>query len=745
MSKQILILFTTFFVTVGQSQAINLTFRVNMRGNPISVSGVHVAGNFQSEAGFGADWMPGATQMTDADADKIFEITVNVPAGAYEFKFLNGISWPTAETNLVACGVGSDYNRVVMLSSADSVLPVVAFNACNAPNSNYSTHWWNDAVFYEVFVRSFYDNNGDGKGDFAGLTAKLDYLNDGDPNTTTDLGITGIWLMPINPSPSYHGYDVTDYKGIESDYGTMAQFDAFLVAAHQRGIKVIIDLVLNHTSSQHPWFTQSAANTTNTFRDWYVWSPTNPGYQGPWGQPSVWAQNRGTYYYNLFWSGMPDLNWNKPEVKTAMWDAVQFWLNKGVDGYRLDAVKYLIEDSLQSASQVKFENTAGTYSVLQEFHNVVRAAKPDAFTIGEVWSPTAQVVPYVTENRLDACFEFAQSDAILATLRTGNPSGLRNQLLFVDQTFPKLQYGTFLTNHDQERVFSTLAGNTAKMKQAASLYLTLPGVPFLYYGEEIGMLGTGPDEDKRKPMQWSAAANGGFTTGTPWRTPNSNFAQFNVASQQADPASLLNHYKTLIRLRTSQQPLLKGYYVPATSSSQSVLSYGRIYGDSGVLVVANVGSTATRPELSVSVSSLSPGLYYLSDLYTGQGAGTLTIDSLGGFTNWTATLPALEANHTWILRLAGTQAPVAIRKVAPIFTPTLTPNPASNQVRIDLGLNPSTKSQVTVYDLTGQLQQVSAFSGSSTILFTHNWPNGSYFLRIKSGSKVDVQRLVVAH
>ncbi len=222
------------------------------------------------------------------------------------------------------------------------------------------TFWWNDTVFYQVFVRSFYDTDGDGIGDLQGLIAKLDYLNDGDPTTDADLGVTGLWLMPVTESPSYHGYDVTDYRTIEPDYGTNADFDQLVAEAHNRGIVVIIDLVMNDTSNQIEWFTDAVSGSSAPYRDWYRWSPTHPGYTGPWGQP-VWHNSASGYYYGVFWSGMPDLNYEEPAVKTEMWDIARFWLqDMVVDGFRLDAVKYIIEEGSS------LENTASTFAFWRE-------------------------------------------------------------------------------------------------------------------------------------------------------------------------------------------------------------------------------------------------------------------------------------------------------------------------------------------------------------------------------------------
>ena len=514
----------------------------------------------------------------------------------------------------------------------------------------------------------------------------------------------------------------------------MAEFEAFMAAAHARGIKVIIDLVLNHSSEQHPWFTQAASSATSPYRDWYRWSATNPGYSGPWGQPTVWHPRNGSYYYGIFWSGMPDLNWDNPDLKKTMWDATRFWLNKGVDGYRLDAVKYLDENG------PTLEDTPATLDLLHEFNGVVKQANANAFTVGEAWSKTPAVLPYVTNDRLDVCFEFDLADAIVAGVSSGNAAGLRSQLQLVDATYPKLQYATFLTNHDQNRVLSQLNGNQARMKQAAALYLSLPGVPFLYYGEEVGMLGAGADEEKRKPMQWTAGPNAGFSTGSPWRSLNSNYGQFNVATQAADPASLLNHYKKLIALRTTYEALRKGYLLPVSTTAGSLLSYARVYGSEAVVVAANLGgSVLSQPTLSLPLSSLPAGTYRVTELYSGQAAGTLTLDAQGGFSNWQPAA-TLGANETWLLRLTP-QTITATQAAAPLPL-QLYPNPAQHQARLVV-TTAAARSTVAVFDLRGQLLFQAAFGGTQYQLDTSAWPAGTYLVRVQSGQQTTVQRLVV--
>ncbi|RZK51879.1 MAG: hypothetical protein EOO59_14400, partial [Hymenobacter sp.] len=437
-------------------------------------------------------------------------------------------------------------------------------------------------------------------------------------------------------------------------------------------------LVLNHSSNQHPWFTQSASSTTSPYRDYYRWSATQPSSLiGPLGT-TAWFSRNGAYYYGAFGSTLPDLNWNNAALKAEMWSASRFWLKKGVDGYRLDAVRYLKEDGSILA------DAPSTLPLLQELHDSLKAVNPAAVSVGEVWINTRTVVPYVQNNRLDLAFEFDLASSIISAVNQGSSTALTTQLNLVNNLYPRLQYGTFLTNHDQNRVFEALGSNPARMKQAAALYLTMPGVPFIYYGEEIGMLGTGSDEVKRRPMQWSTASQAGFTTGSPWMGINSNYAQYNVATEQADPASLLNHYKKLISLRLGSETLRKGYYLPATASASAVLSYARVYGQEAVLVAANLGSTAlSSPTLSLGVSTLAPGTYQALDLYTNQAAGTVTVDAQGGISNWAPTLGTLAANQTWMLRLRSTALAIT-PAAASAFALSVFPNPTTGAAQLAL-------------------------------------------------------------
>ncbi len=458
--------------------------------------------------------------------------------------------------------------------------------------------WWNNTVFYEAFVRSFYDSDGDGIGDFNGFTEKLDYLNDGDPNTDDDLGITGIWLMPINPSPSYHGYDVTDYYGINPDYGTISEFQTFLDAAHARGIKVIIDLVMNHCSSDHPWFIDSK-NSQNNKRNYYRWLPDHPGYNGPWGQ-NVWHWHNSGYYYGLFWGGMPDLNYEEPQVVDSMFQVAEYWLDDiGVDGFRLDAVSFIFEDGSD------LDHVPATFQFWKDYNTYTKSVAPESFSVGEAWTNTSTIVNYVEDDGLDFCFEFDLAGTILNTVNNGNAASLYSKMTEVYNVYPHLQWGTFLTNHDMNRVMNSLSQNQDKNKLAASIYLTLPGVPFIYYGEEIGMLGEKPDEYIRTPMQWSSGYQAGFTTGIPWQSINYNYTTFNVETEFTDTTSLLHRYKKLIKIRNLKPSLRTGDYLETRADNEAVYSFLRVTENDTALVIVN---TSAGSVYNVNINLIAAGL-----------------------------------------------------------------------------------------------------------------------------------------
>lgn len=504
--------------------------------------------------------------------------------------------------------------------------------------------WWNDAVFYEVFVRSFYDSDGDGVGDLNGLIEQLDYLNDGDPTTNDDLGITGLWLMPIMESPSYHGYDVVDYYQVDEEYGTAADFQRLLEEAHARGIRVVVDLVLNHTSSEHPWFLE-AEDPDSTYRDWFVWSEDNPGYRGPWGE-QVWYRTDDGYYYAVFWEGMPDLNYENPEVTAAMYETAHYWLAEmGVDGFRLDAIKHLIEDGKIQ------ENTKATHEWLQGFHSYYKEIDPEAFTVGEAWTGTQQVVDY-TGDEVDIAFQFDLAEDIISASREGIGSLLTKSQAEVVESFPPGQYATFLTNHDQNRAMSQFRGDIGAAKIAASILLTSPGVPFIYYGEEIGMLGEKPDEDIRLPMQWSGEPPAaGFSKATPWRAPNANYPELNVADQTNDPDSLLDHYRDLIKLRNDNEALRIGDWFLIETEPSRLYAFLRQSDEQTILVLLNPSKKDVDDySLSLDEGPLA-GSFGTTLLYGEGNPAPLTVNELGGFSEY-KPLSSLPSQSTFIFELS---------------------------------------------------------------------------------------------
>ena len=479
--------------------------------------------------------------------------------------------------------------------------------------------WARGAVFYEIFVRSFADSNGDGMGDFNGLISKLDYLNDGNPATSSDLGIDGIWLMPVFESTSYHGYDTTDYESIERDYGSNADFSRFLEEAHKRGIRVIVDLILNHTSVEHPWFLDSAASTSSPRRDWYVWSATNPGWNQPWGgnDPS-WHARNGWYYYGAFWSGMPDLNFRNAEAKAEMFRITRHWLMQGADGYRLDATRYLVENGPGEAGQA---DTEGTHQVLKELSAEVRRIRPEAILVAENTVDTAKLATYfgstavVKEgDEMPMNFNFPLASAIVEGVKNGDANRVRNTLREMIRLYPAgIIDAPFLTNHDQTRIATVLGTNRARLRSAAAILLTLPGMPFLYYGEEVGLQNgpTAADESKRTPMPWSPA--GGFSSaGRPWHPYAPGLASENVASQTDDPRSLLSDYRNWIAARKSSPALRKGTLTPLETGAQ-ILAFLRESAQERVLVVHNMGSS------SINTGPLAVSGEQLETIYTDSG------------------------------------------------------------------------------------------------------------------------------
>lgn len=594
--------------------AVDITFQVRMQ-HQITLGHFDPAQDFVDVAGSFNGWgTDPLTTLADADGDTVFAVTLDgfVAGEEIEFKFRINGQWDGSEEF-----PGGGPNRQYIVQAAGNEI-LVWYGDVEPPEVSLDElGWWNDAVFYEVFVRSFQDSDGDGIGDLVGLRQRLDDLNDGDPTTDTDLGVTALWLMPINDSPSYHGYDATDYRAFNPDYGTLADFQDLLDAAHARGIKVIIDYVMNHCSTQHPWF-EAAGAQSPTYRDWFRWSSHDPGQTGPWGQ-DVWHWHNSGWYYGLFWGGMPDLNYEHPPVKQEMFDTATYWLDTvGVDGFRLDAILYIHEDGDQ------LENTAATFQFWQDFGAHVRSVSPEALTVGEAWTSSNTVVEYVRDQRLDICFEFDLAGTIVGGVNGAWAQGVADKALEASTLYPYLQFGTFLTNHDQDRAFTQLGRDEGRARAAAGIYLGLPGVPFVYYGEEIGMTGSGAHENIRTPMQWDGGEGAGFTSGTPWHPINGDYPTRNVVDQRQDPESLWNWYRRCIAARQASPALRRGEHLPLECSSSSVLAFARRYGGETVLCLANTAGWA-QTDLVVSGAGLPVGTHDLVDLIDGNDNPTVTV------------------------------------------------------------------------------------------------------------------------
>ncbi|HYO41566.1 MAG TPA: alpha-amylase family glycosyl hydrolase [Candidatus Limnocylindrales bacterium] len=532
--------------------------------------------------------------------------------------------------------------------------PTVAPGSACTPLDDPAAKDWNSRTWYEVFVRSFSDSDGDGIGDLRGLTAKLDYLNDGDPATTTDLGVGGLWLMPVAESPSYHGYDVVDYRAIERDYGTTEDMKAFLAAAHERGIEVIVDLVMNHSSSEHPWF-KDAATPGSKHDDWYVWADEKPTWLGPSGQV-VWHGEGKRWFYGVFWEGMPDLNLRNAEVTAELEDIARYWLEDlGVDGFRLDAAKHFVEDGKDA--QV---NTPETKAWLAGFRASVDAVKPDALLIGEVYDPAKIAGPYVPDS-LDMTFNFSLATGIRLALQNGRVAPLATALGDTIASWPANQQGSFLTNHDQTRIMNELYGDVASARLAAFLLLTAPGTPFVYYGEEIGMTGKKPDERIRTPMRWTAdPATAGFTAGSPWQALSEDDpASVNVEAQLADPESLLATYHGLIRTRAANPALQAGLTLPVDGGAEPVIGWLRTTSGQVLLSVVNVSDApVTDYGLTLDVGPLCGAV--TARLVASVGAGgpgadpvapTAPVVTAEGGLDAYAPLPVLPPRSGYLIAL----------------------------------------------------------------------------------------------
>jgi glycosidase len=485
--------------------------------------------------------------------------------------------------------------------------------------------------YYEIFVRSFYDSDDNGIGDIKGIVEKLDYLKDSDFKTKDDLGIDGIWLMPIMPSPTYHKYDVTDYYSIDPQYGTMEDFEQLVAKSKERGINIIIDLVLNHTSSKHPWFLSAVKSLAiepcgqevcvhtelcrehNKYVKYYNFAQEKKsGYHSK-GMPAGW------YYEGVFWDQMPDLNLDNTEVRKEIEDIGKFWIDKGVAGYRLDAVTSFYTGNI--TKNVEF---------LKFFNDKMKSYNKDTYIIGEAWSDANSVSEYY-KSGVDSFFNFPLADTtgrIVASVRSRSGAQLSKNLeeyqKKIKEANPKAIDAPFISNHDMGRSAGFLAKDLASEKMAAALYLMMPGNSFIYYGEEIGTIGSGKDENKRLPLLWSTTDKKGITHAPP-NADYKGIIESGVMEQEKDEASLLQFYKNAIRIKNENPEIQRGVLISIDLGNEAVCAYSLEYEGAKVYVIHNL--SAEQVELKLSGEEYSK-LKLKGNLTTNDASIILKGDSL---------------------------------------------------------------------------------------------------------------------
>jgi alpha-glucosidase len=522
-------------------------------------------------------------------------------------------------------------------------LAVILLGTCMIPKAKSQVkvdaeghQWWQHAVFYEIYPRSFADSNNDGIGDLNGITAKLDYLK--------DLGVDAIWITPCFPSPQVDfGYDVSDYENIDPMYGTLADFERLASEAKKRNIRIILDFVINHTSDQHSWFKESRSSRDNPKRDWYIWRDGKGENQPPnnwlstFGGPA-WKFDpaTGQWYYHYFYPEQPDLNWRNPEVEKAMFGVTSWWYQRGVAGFRLDAVDTLFEDPdlhdnpiLPGKNEYGDPNMAKVYNTkLPELHGVLQrlrqvADQYDAVLIGETWTKDIDELKkyygeHSNELQMPMDFLFARVDKL-------SPAEFRKQIAGVNAAGWPVYV---LSNHDIVRAYARYGDgvhNDAIAKVMAGLYLTLRGTPLMYYGEEIGMTNTDPKsredvkdpigrlgwpkekgrDGERTPMQWDTSRNAGFSEAKPWLPVPASYKTHNVATELENSDSILSFYKRVLALRHENSALREGEYIALNENDPNVLSYLRRYKDEIVLVVLNMSASSQKVSFDLKTQGLT--------------------------------------------------------------------------------------------------------------------------------------------
>jgi alpha-glucosidase len=525
--------------------------------------------------------------------------------------------------------------------------------------------WWQHAVFYEIYPRSYADSNNDGIGDIKGIDSKLDYLR--------WLGVDAIWISPMFPSPQVDfGYDVSDYTNVDPKYGTLADMDQLLTNGKQKGVNVILDYVINHTSDKHPWFIESRSSLNNPKRDWYVWRPGKNG-----GPPNNWTStfggsgwkldpNTNQYYYHYFYAEQPDLNWRNPEVEKAMFDVTRWWYKRGVAGFRLDAVDSMYEDpaladnpaavpSAKNAygdtvyNEIKNKKFPEVHTALQGLRKV--ADEYNAVLIGETWTnDITELKKYYGEHGDEVQMPM---DFMFTTINKLSPEDFRKQIAAVEGSGGWPIY--VLSNHDIRRVYDRYGdgkNNDQIAKLMAALYLTLRGTPIMYYGEEIGMENSDPKrkedvqdpigqrgwpkekgrDGERTPMQWTAGTNAGFSTAKPWNPVGPRYQQYNVETEKKNPNSILNFYQKVLSLRHTNHALLDGNYTALNDNDPNVIAYTRDYKGEKVLVIVNMSGTTQKVNVEAAGKSAST----LAASFKAPAASQLSAVSVPAFGAWIA-------------------------------------------------------------------------------------------------------------
>lgn len=533
-------------------------------------------------------------------------------------------------------------------------------------------NWWKEAVAYQVYPRSFNDSNGDGIGDLPGLIEKLDYLE--------NLGIDVIWLSPMYPSPNDdNGYDISDYKGIMSEFGTMNDFDQLLSSIHQRGMKLILDLVVNHTSDEHPWFIESKSSKTNAKRDWYIWADPKPDGSEPNNWESIfngstWEFDESTkqYYFHLFSKKQPDLNWENPDVRQAVFEMMNWWFEKGIDGFRVDAITHIkknfeagdlpVPDGKKFAPAFDVDmNQPGIQEWLQEMKDK-SLSRYDIMTVGEANGVTPNdAEEWVGEEngKFNMIFQFEH----LGLWSTGDTKfDVKSYKQVLNRWQKQLENvgwnALFIENHDQPRRVSTWGDDKNYWYESATSHATAyflqQGTPFIYQGQEIGMTNypfesiesfndvavkteyqivkkEGGDvnqlldkykmenrDNARTPMQWNNSINAGFTTGKPWFHVNPNYTEINVKQQLNDKFSILSYYKALIQLKKSDLIYTYGKFNMVDAGNKQVFAYTRTFKNNTVLIVANLTNEVSELnlpfELDISSVDIKLHNYHLNDI-----------------------------------------------------------------------------------------------------------------------------------